>query len=80
MRQIFPFFKSIFFTTFSIHIQVQEGQVQKKITPWSQMFDLEQESKRSPCYTDLIIVASLIGKDFLYIKILPLDGSHKKVF
>ena len=42
--------------------QAQEGQVQKKITPWSQMFDLEQESKKNPCHTDLIMVASLIDR------------------
>ena len=42
--------------------QVQEGQVQKKITPWSQMFDLEQESKKNPSHTDLIMVASLIDR------------------
>merc|ERR1719330_40414 len=42
--------------------EVQEGQVQKKITPWSQMFDLEQESKKNPSHTDLIMVASLIDR------------------
>jgi tRNA G18 (ribose-2'-O)-methylase SpoU len=38
------------------------GQVQKKITPWSQMLDLEVDSKRPPACPDLIIVASLIDR------------------
>ena len=38
------------------------GQVQKKITPWQQMFDLEQESKKEPAFPDLIVVASLIDR------------------
>ena len=37
-------------------------QVQKKITPWKKMFDIERESKRSPTHPDLIIVASLIDR------------------
>ena len=38
------------------------GQVQKKITPWQQMFDLEQESKKESAFPDLIVVASLIDR------------------
>ena len=37
-------------------------QVQKKITPWKKMFDIERESKRSSTHPDLIIVASLIDR------------------
>ena len=48
-------------------------EVQKKITPWKQMFNLEQESKRSPAHPDLIIVASLIGMNFNILLIFRLS-------
>ena len=42
--------------------EAETGQVQKKIIPWNQMFDLQQESKKEPRHLDLIMVASLIDR------------------